>query len=285
MSMMIGFGPETAPEDAPGRKLGSIDEDKLFIGSLVTSEPRKRSRRERIGTRASFIVHSVAIALIILVPIFTPPELPDRDIITVLLYDPPPPPPPPLPKGSKMREESVEPQPPKLVVEDPPEETDFTAPIETPTPTEVEELQREDAISPDDQFGSEFGSDFGLPEGMEDGVEGGMVGGIPGGVLGGVLGGTGTGPVMDYDQPPRPIKITRPQYPQEAFVKKVEGVVTVEILIDSTGRVVRARILQSVPMLDAAALQTVYQWVFSPAIKNGRPVPTIAHAPVRFAIY
>ena len=285
MYLMTGFELDTASEDPPGRILGSIDEDKLFSGNLVTSQPRTRSRWQKIGGRASVIVHVVAITLIIFVPILTPPELPDRDVITVLLYDPPPPPPPPLPKGSKLREEPVEPQPPRLVVEDPPEETDFVAPIETPTPTEEEELKPEDAISADDQFGSEFGSDFGVPEGMEDGVEGGMVGGIPGGILGGVLGGTGTGPVMDYDSPPKPIKITRPQYPQEAFVKKIEGVVTVEILIDSTGRVVRARILQSVPMLDAAALQTVYQWVFSPAIKHGRPVPTIAHAPVRFAIY
>jgi outer membrane biosynthesis protein TonB len=38
-------------------------------------------------------------------------------------------------------------------------------------------------------------------------------------------------------------------------------------------------------MLDAAALQTVYQWIFHPAVKHGRPVPTIAHAPVAFRIY
>ena len=68
---------------------------------------------------------------------------------------------------------------------------------------------------------------------MEVGVEGGVVGGVPGGVIGGVIGGTGDGPVLDYDQPPRPIKITKPQYPQEAFVKKIEGTVTVEILIDA----------------------------------------------------
>ena len=75
---------------------------------------------------------------------------------------------------------------------------------------------------------------------MEEGVEGGVVGGVPGGVLGGVLGRTGDGPVLDYDQPPKPIKITRPQYPQEAFVKKIEGTVIVEILIDANGRVIRA---------------------------------------------
>jgi outer membrane biosynthesis protein TonB len=38
-------------------------------------------------------------------------------------------------------------------------------------------------------------------------------------------------------------------------------------------------------MLDAAALQTVYQWLFEPARKHGVPVATIAHAPVAFRIY
>lgn len=102
---------------------------------------------------------------------------------------------------------------------------------------------------------------------------------------GSVLGGTDTGPEMDYESPPRPIKITRPQYPQGAFDKKIEGTVLVEIMIDSSGRVVRARVLQSVPMLDAAAIQTVYQWIFQPAVKHGRPVATIAQAPVSFRIY
>jgi protein TonB len=285
MSVMIGLEPETMPEESPRRNLGAIDEDKLLAGNLVASVPKKRTRWQRIGGRTSFVVHTIAVVLIIFVPIFTPPELPDRDVISVLLYDPPPPPPPPLPKGTRMREEPVEPEPPKPVVETPPEEPEFTAPIEQTTPTEVAELRPEDAVSADDQFGSEFGSEFGVPEGMDVGVEGGVVGGIPGGGLGGVLGGTGTGPVMDYDAAPRPLKITRPQYPQEAFVKKIEGTVIVEILIDSTGRVVRARIIQSVPMLDAAALQTVYQWIFEPAVKRGRPVPTIAHAPVAFRIY
>jgi protein TonB len=282
MSVMIGLEPEKPPEESPRRNLGAIDEDKLLAGNLIASVPKKHTRFRQIWG-SSFALHAIAALLVLLVPVFVPPDLPPRDVITVLIYDPPPPPPPPLPMGSRMQEEK--PEPPKPVVETPPEEPEFTAPIEPTTPTEVAELRPEDAVSPDDQFGSETGSEFGVPEGMDMGVEGGMVGGIPGGVLGGVLGGTGTGPVMDYDSPPRPIKITRPQYPQEACVKKVEGTVVVEILIDSTGRVVRARVIQSVPMLDAAALQTVYQWIFEPAIKRGRPVPTIAHAPVAFRIY
>jgi protein TonB len=90
---------------------------------------------------------------------------------------------------------------------------------------------------------------------------------------------------MDWDQPPRAIKQVKPIYPQDAFIKKIEGTVIVEVLIDSTGRVARTRVIQSVPALDAAALQTVNQWVFAPAVKRGRPVPTIVHVPVTFRIF
>ncbi len=116
-------------------------------------------------------------------------------------------------------------------------------------------------------------------------------GAMPGGIEGGSarssaeLGGASTGPVKHNDSAPRPIKITKPQYPAEAYAKKIEGVVVVEILIDSQGRVVRAHVIQSIPLLDAAALQTVYQWRFKPAMKDGHPVPTIAHAPVAFRLY
>jgi TonB family protein len=86
----------------------------------------------------------------------------------------------------------------------------------------------------------------------------------------------------DPDSPPQPVTIIRPAYPPEAFAKRVQGTVLVEILIDSSGRVVRARVIDSVPMLDEAALEAAYQWVFQPAIKDGKLVPTIAHAPIAF---
>jgi len=62
-------------------------------------------------------------------------------------------------------------------------------------------------------------------------------------------------------------------------------VVTLESVIGVDGKVGRARVLRSIPQLDAAAIQTVRQWVCSPAIKGGRPVATIAQAPVSFRIY
>jgi protein TonB len=225
--------------------------------------------------------HTLVLVLVVLLPILLPDPPPDHpDYIRALIYNPPPPPPPPLNKGQALVEK---PQPTKPVTPDPtPETPKFTAPVETPR----EEPLKPESKPPDtDQVGSETGSDLGIPEGMEEGVEGGVLGGVPGGVLGGVVGGTGDGPVLDYDQPPRLIKQTRPVYPQEAFIKKIEGVVEVEFLIDSGGRVVSARVIRSIPLLDAAALQTVRQWVFAPAVKKGRPVSTIARAPVTFRIY
>ncbi len=283
--------PETAEpaagrvEPVPEGNLGAIDVDNLFATGLVASTPRTRTRWQKLSAEFSLVGHVVIVASIALVPLFLPEEMPEQGDRRVVFFDPPPPPPPPLPRGNPMVQQKAKPETPKPVTNETKPKPEFTAPIETQQPQKVAELQPEVGIRPEDQFGSPTGSDLGDSLGMEEGVEGGVVGGVPGGVLGGVLGGTGTGPVMDYDSPPRQIKVTKPQYPQEAFVKKVEGTVVVEILIDSQGRVVRARVIQSVPLLDAAALQCVYQWVFQPAVKRGRPVPTIAHAPVNFRIY
>jgi TonB family protein len=87
------------------------------------------------------------------------------------------------------------------------------------------------------------------------------------------------------DAPPRVLNQARPSYPQDAFLKRIEGTVLIEALIDLEGRVARCRVLQSVPELDAAALAAVRQWRFQPARKGGKPVATIIHMPVAFRIY
>ncbi|HET7746510.1 MAG TPA: TonB family protein [Vicinamibacteria bacterium] len=274
MATMSGSLPPTAP----GRRSAVPRDDQPLFANLVLSTANP-VRRRTLALPFSIAAHVVVIALVVLVPIFWPDPPPEQpDYIRALIYNPPPPPPPPLPKGAALVEKPDQVSTPVTEKPEPTEKT-LTAQIESP------KVVPEDRSPAEEQVGSENGSDFGVAEGMEEGVEGGVVGGVPGGVLGGVVGGTGDGPVMDYDQPPRPIKMTRPQYPQEAFVKKIEGTVDLEILIDSTGRVVKARVVRSIPLLDAAAIQTVTQWVFSPAIKNGRPVATIATAPVTFRIF
>jgi protein TonB len=260
---------------------GEPEAEELFATALVVSNPSKKPR-VWLGVRSSLAVHALVLLSVVLLPIYWPAPLPETtDYVRALLYDPPPPPPPPLPKGASLQPR-VEPAKPVTPAEQPVKTAELTAPIEVPKP---QEPAPEDKPPESEQFGSDSGSDFGLAEGMDVGVEGGVVGGVPGGVLGGVIGGTGTGPVLDYDQAPRPIKTVKPQYPQEAFVKKVEGTVLVEILIDANGRVVRTRVLQSIPLLDAAAIQAAYQWVFTPALKRGRAVATVAHLPITFRIF
>lgn len=258
-------------------------EDDLFTAlPLSRQTPAKKDRKTFVG---SLIVHVGTLAALILVPLLAPVELPDaQHSIRVLLYNPPPAAAAPLPKGSSLVRKI---EPPKKVAEKPvekpkdPEKPKFVAPVIVPTATP----EPEERVAAKDQYGSEAGSDTGIAEGMEGGIEGGIAGGILGGVVGGCVGCTGDGPVLDYDEPPRMLKQTRPVYPQEAFVKKIEGNVPVEILIDANGNVVRAKVLRSVPALDKAALECVRQWLFAPATKKGRAVATLAQASVTFRIF
>ena len=251
--------------------------DELF--SLYTGDLHEKTARGRWFS-ISVALHAVLILALILSPLFYPDEPPPPvDYIRALIYNPPPPPPPPLPKGSSIKP-----------TERAPERTGAKPPdpdvlVEPRVPDDPKPVEPEKGIDPLKQFGVEDGSVAGSIDGMAGGVEGGTVGGTLGGVIGGVIGGTGDSPVLDYDQPPRLLKQTRPVYPQEAFIKKIEGVVTLEIVIGIDGKVGRARVLRSIPQLDNAAIQTVRQWVFSPAIKGGRPVATIANAPVSFRIF
>ncbi len=79
-----------------------------------------------------------------------------------------------------------------------------------------------------------------------------------------------------------PVRITDPEYPAAARERGVRGTVLVEFVIDVSGRVSSARVLESVPELDAAALDCVRSWRFKPALRAGKPVETTARTSVRF---
>jgi TonB family protein len=89
-------------------------------------------------------------------------------------------------------------------------------------------------------------------------------------------------PVNDYDVGPKATRTTLPVYPKAAQETGVEGTVLLEILINTKGRVVRTRVVESIPELDAAAVACVKQWRYIPAQKNGRPVPAKAFAVITF---
>ena len=76
----------------------------------------------------------------------------------------------------------------------------------------------------------------------------------------------------------------RPVYPPDALAAGVQGIVVVEAIIDGAGRVADARILRSIPLLDAAALDAVKQWEFRPVLLNGVPQPVVFTTTVNFTL-
>ena len=115
--------------------------------------------------------------------------------------------------------------------------------------------------------------------------------GLAGGVAGGVL----VAGVVD-DAPPGPVRVggtirepkklndVRPFYPAIARQARVQGVVILEALIAPDGRVEEVTVLKGVPLLDEAAMEAVRQWVYTPTLLNGVPVPVIMTVTVAFSL-
>jgi TonB family protein len=85
-------------------------------------------------------------------------------------------------------------------------------------------------------------------------------------------------------QTPMKTHDVKPIYPPEAQDARVQGVVIVEALITGEGRVEDARILRSIPMLDASALEAVRQWQYVPTLLNGAPVPMLMVVTVNYTL-
>lgn len=92
---------------------------------------------------------------------------------------------------------------------------------------------------------------------------------------------------LGFDRPfvdtmPELIYRVPPVWPSIAREAGVDGTVKVQFLVDTNGVVSNARVVKSIPMLDAAALECVRQWRFKPAFSGGRPVSVWVGAPVLF---
>ncbi len=85
-------------------------------------------------------------------------------------------------------------------------------------------------------------------------------------------------------KPPKLIKKVEPVYPMEAKEAEIEGVVILEATTDVYGRVVKTKILRSIPELDQAAIDAVKQWVYEPMLVNGEPRGIIFTVTCRFKL-
>jgi TonB family protein len=84
--------------------------------------------------------------------------------------------------------------------------------------------------------------------------------------------------------PPRRLKSAAPVYPEDALAAGIQGVVILELSIDTQGSVVDARVLRSIPELDQAAIDAVEQWEYEPALLEGTAVPIVMTVTVNFTV-
>jgi protein TonB len=237
--------------------------------SLVESDSVRHKTGQSQTLPISVGLHVVIILAVIIVPLLTSEALPEPSAAARAFFveppsapPPPPPPPPPAPKAANVPK-----TPPKVVQED----AKFVAPIEVPT-----------EIAPDE----------GIDLGVEGGVPGGVEGGVPGGVVGGVVGGLPSAPppqeapvrVGGNIKEPKKIKHVNPEYPDIAKQARVQGIVILECVISPQGKVSNVTVLRGIPLLDQAAQDAVRQWVYSPTLLNGVPVPVIMTVTVNFKL-
>ena len=83
--------------------------------------------------------------------------------------------------------------------------------------------------------------------------------------------------------PPKKVKDVPPVYPALARSAGVSGAVTIEATIGPDGKVADAKVVQSIPLLDQAALDAVRQWEYLPSMLNGVPVPVLVTVTINFA--
>ncbi len=93
------------------------------------------------------------------------------------------------------------------------------------------------------------------------------------------------GEYVYVEELPEAITKVPPQYPDIAREASVDGIVMVQALVGKDGKVKDTRVVKSIPMLDAAAVTAVKQWVFKPALSNNKPVAVWVAVPVKFTLH
>ncbi|MFY0572381.1 TonB family protein [Archangium lansingense] len=233
------------------------------------------------------LVHAGALTVGLMMPQSTPlPATPPAEPEVVFFSFPPP---PPAASGATTPRAAVPEQVKRQARTRPPRTLQMPLPTKAPelpqeTPVETANPETVQDTPPPEEVASDVA---GPPE--VGGVVAGIVGGVLGGREGGLLGATG-GEALELKQvarAPEVLEQLKPRYPRRAKIDGIEGLVLVRIIIGTDGRVEpeSARIIRSVPELDAAAISAVSQWRFSPALgRQGRPVRVIVEIPVQFSL-
>ncbi|MGZ9247849.1 MAG: TonB family protein [Gemmatirosa sp.] len=233
---------------------------------LQLPESRRRSRRSTRGLITSVALHAVVIGAAAVGTVRATPAPTDAPIERVLYHAPPPAPrvpAPPVATSSRAAAPSI-PSSPVPALPTPVTVPDVIAP---PGPVTL----------PPDFFERRT---LGAPPAGE-----GAPGGIPGG--------TGTAPADGIwashlvEREVVPLGGSAPRYPEALRGANVEGEVTAEFVVDSTGRVepsTVAIVQRAHPLFEQSVRQALRGMRFRPAQAGGRTVRQLVRQPFVFAL-
>jgi protein TonB len=243
----------------------------MFEDSLMESAGKLKTKRGWT-TMISFVIQTLLIGVMILIPLIYTEALPKQQLMTFLVAPPPPPPPPP-PAAAAV----------KVVKQIQTEIVNGALRTPTKIPEKVKMIT-EDEPPP--------------PASGVAGVVGGVPGGTPGGQMGGVIGGiiSSTPVAVPKVAPPQRVRVSggvtagnlvygpKPPYPAIARTARVQGAVVLHAIISKTGTIENLQVVSGHPMLTQSAMEAVRQWKYKPYYLNGEPVEVDTTITVNFTL-
>ena len=244
--------------------------EKRLFEDLIDSDRVAHRTQQSKTLPVSLLLHLIAAALIVIVPLLAADQLPDpASAVKAFFVEPmaaPPPPPPPPPPAAAGRD----------------------GPEGRPEARRPEQrVRRAGRGAAGDQARRGPGPRRrGWRRGRRRGrrarrCRGGVVGGLPDAPPPPAQQAVRVGGQI---KEPKKLKTVAPVYPDIAKQARVQGVVILECTISPQGKVTDVKVLRGIPLLDQAAIEAVKQWVYTPTLLNGVPVPVIMTVTVNFKL-
>lgn len=244
---------------------------------LITQDTERPLReRSPLSKLVALVMHVTVVAVVVVLPLLRATDaLPEAPAMMAFVAPPPAPPPPPPPPAPAVAERAMA-RPVRTAGK-------FAAPIEAPN-----------EVQPDRGAGKTEAL-----LGIEGGVEGGVAGGTVGGIVGGLV---SPAPPPPPPPPPAPtprapvriggqlsapalVRRVEPSYPDIAAALQLSGMVILEAVVDTQGRVESVKVLRSRhALLDRAATEALQQWQYSPLFLNGIPTSFVLTVTFTFSV-
>jgi protein TonB len=244
-----------------------------FLIYLVYSAA-KSGDRKRAAIPLAYVVESLLVGVLVLVPLIYTQALPRQLLITEIHIAPPPGPPPAQTGAPRMRPMR---RPVTGLLSAPIRIPDgIPAIVETPEPPQVD-----------------LGAGPWVPGAIGGGPLAGSLG-IPGGL--GLLPGTPLPPEPRITPKPRMIRLggqviaakgvyqPAPAYPPIALIARLQGTVMLQAIIGRDGTVQDLKVLSGPALLVRAAMEAVKTWRYQPTLLDGEPVDVLTEISVNFTL-